>query len=120
MPLIVEIRRGGEWRPLGPAPEIPDGQLDGGATISHNAPAGRQIYWFACHGQHSTIKRSVLGVDQELGPHGMIRMLTTLDLETVVQLDETNPSCEFWIHTDQMREPHRIRFRHEPMDLGQS
>lgn len=112
--LVVEVLRDGTWIQIGVAPRLPEGQLDGGATVSHNEEAGRQIYWFACHGEYSVIRRSRLGVDLEAGE---MRIVTSVGFEEVARLDADHPDADFWIRTDRMPAARRFRFRHRTAAL---
>lgn len=106
--LTVEFRARGEWHPVvGPAltPGAPPG------SMSHNGPAGRQVYLFGCDGDYSLVLRSRGGVDVEHA--GLVRELTALEgFEEVARLTPERPSFECWLKTDRMREPTRVRFRH--------
>lgn len=81
--------------------------LDG--TMSHNGPAGREIYRFRCCGSHSEIERSVGGADLEVS---VLRRVDSLGYETVARLTPEAPDLEFWLKTDRMPQPARFRFHH--------
>jgi hypothetical protein len=92
------------WRSLGElGPDGPPGSL------SHNPPDGdRELVVFECHGDHSTIARSVLGVDYEAGP---LRGVGTAGLETIARLGP-GQKLELLLVTDGARMPQRVRFTH--------
>lgn len=107
--LIVEFRAEGQWHRAGP----PLSAADQPGSVSHNGPAGRQVYVFECLGDRSVLKRSSLGADREhVG--GLVRVVTSLGFEEVARLTPAQPSFECWLQTDRMREPMRFRFRHIP------
>src|SRR5437660_1423172 len=106
--LTVEFRAQGEWHRVGPA--LAPSALPG--SMSHNGPAGRQVYVFGCDGGHSLVLRSRGGMDVEHAA-GSIRAIKSLEgFEEVARLTPERPSFECWLKTDRMREPTRVRFRH--------
>lgn len=104
-PLVFEMRQLKKWVELGRL-----GPEDTNGSLSHNGPAGRQVYMFGCHGDHSVIKRSEAGVDTDVGP---LRITAALGYEEIARLTEESAPYEFWLKTDNMREPILVRFRHE-------
>jgi hypothetical protein len=110
MSLIVEFRAEGRWHRAGP----PLSADDPSGSMSHNGPAGRQVYVFGCDGPYSLVLRSRSGADREHAG-GLVRKLTALKgFEQVAELTPEQPSFECWLKTDRMREPMRFRFRHIP------
>lgn len=105
MPLYVEIRKPGAWIQVG-AP-LTEGDAPG--SISHHAPDGRQIYVFACLGDRSVVRRSIAGLDMEIG---MARVISAAGLEDVAVLTPEDPECEIWVSSKRSREPRRMRLRH--------
>jgi hypothetical protein len=107
--LIVELRFGGEWHRAG----WPLSADDAPGSMSHNGPAGRQVYVFGCDGPYSLVMRSKAGIDSEHAG-GLVRKLAVLEgFEEVARLTPERPSFECWLQTDRMREPMRFRFRHQ-------
>lgn len=102
--LIVEFRAKGKWHPVDP----PLGPGEAG-SVSHNGPAGRQLYVFQCEGDHSIMRRSSVGIDRE---DGVLREITSAGFEDVAEIIPGVP-YECFLKTDRMREPMRFRFRHE-------
>lgn len=77
--------------------------------MSHNTPEGRQIIKFACHGDHSTVERSIGGVDAEVGP---LRTISTVGFEELRRL-EAGEEWETWLQPDTANRPVLVRFRHD-------
>ncbi len=107
MPLIIEVRHYGCW--LTPGTPLGSGEPDG--SLSHNGPAGRQIYRFGCRGEHSVIERSAAGVDAEL-EGGALRAISSRHFEQVAKLHAGDDPFECFLRTDRMVEPALFRFRH--------
>lgn len=101
--LLFEIRMDGRWRELG---RLETGDAPG--SLSHNGPAGRQVYQFQCHGDYSVLERSLGGADTEVGP---MRVVLSDGFERVAILRHGETE-EFWLKTDRMNAPHRVRFTH--------
>jgi len=107
MPLKLEIYGpDGSWIEIG---KVKPGDLPG--SISDNKPDGsRDIYIFGCllDDSKSVIYRSKAGLDGEIG---LVRVLTSADLETVAEL-KRGDTHEMRIKTDRSPEERRIRFTH--------
>jgi hypothetical protein len=107
--LLVEFRHQGEWRQVGPA--LTPGMRAG--SLSHNGPAGRQMYVFGCDGPYSLLLRSTAGLDT--AQPTLIRVVSALEgFEEIARLTPEQPAFECWLKIDRMREPTRFRFRHDP------
>jgi hypothetical protein len=103
--LIVEARVDGEWRAvtrLGPSSPP--------ASVSHNGPAGRQVYVYRCCGDHSVLLRSKAGADVT---DGELRVLPSAGLEDVARLTPEAPTTDFWLRFDGADDSLHVRFRHE-------
>jgi hypothetical protein len=106
--LVLEVRAEGEWREvnrLGPSAAP--------GSLSHNGPQGRQVYVFRCLGHQSVLQRSQAGADLA---HGDLRVLSSSasGFEDVARLTSEDPTAEFWLRPDNVVEPVRFRFRHQP------
>lgn len=104
--LLLDVRANGQWKRMG---AVLLGSQSG--SLSHNGPAGRQMYLFKCHTDHAVIERSTGGADYEVGYE---RAIQSIGLEKVARLDAENPDFECWLKTDHSTEPHRMRFRFLP------
>jgi hypothetical protein len=104
--LILEVRVPEEWREFNRLdPSEPPGSL------SHNGPGDRQVYMFRCLGDYSILQRSKSGADFERGD---LRAVSSLVFEDVARLTVEQPSVDFWLRPDNVEEPVRFRFRHQP------
>lgn len=105
-PLRAEI-----WTPKGwvPAFEIRPGDRSG--SLSDVKPGGRrEIYFLECKPDDSgsTISRSTLGVDREVGP---LREVVTAGRETVREL-RRGESFEMTLQPETSPAPQKMRFSH--------
>lgn len=100
---MIEVKSGEGWRSIGQVPG------DRSGSLSNNTPTGREVIHFTCHGEHSTIERSIGGVDTEIG---LLRKTLTVGLEELARLGAGDVH-ELDLQTDRMTRPARFRFRHE-------
>lgn len=107
MALLIEVFTD-DWQPMG---EISASDPPG--SFSHNPEDGpREMLMFYCHGDRSTIERSLGGGDAETGPY---RIVTSIGTELVAELRD-GESHEMFIRPDNYREERlegrRVRFTH--------
>ncbi len=89
--------------------DVAPGSLPG--SITNITDDGiREIILFECAPDNSqtTIYRSTLGIDTEIGPH---RIIDSLQRETINDL-RVGESHEMNIRTDKGTEPRKVRFTH--------
>lgn len=101
--LIVRVRAGDDWKTIG---RLRPG--DPPATMSHNAPTGREIIQFSCREDHALIERSRGGIDSELHG-GAVRAVTSIGYDLLARL-EAGQQYEMRIRTDRMTAPALVRF----------
>jgi hypothetical protein len=73
--------------------------------------AGAAGLHFRCLGDHSILQRSKAGVDFA---RGELRVFSHSGFEDVARLTTEEPAMDFWLRPDNVAEPVRFRFRHQP------
>lgn len=104
MALVTEVYTDNGWQPVARV-----GIGDPPGSLSDNTGGRRDVYTFTCLGDHSIVKRSRFGLDEEVGAGRNITPLAGWEHIATLRQGE---SKELTIQPGRLPHPVRVRLKH--------